>query len=334
MLVRLLPLRSRPPLPVYRNQSPSSRSSSYLRKHGSPRLDTLHRNIGRAKANCKPQSPLVPPGSHVGCAAGRPAPGQRDWAEVARRQARARTLPTAPQTVRPCPAGRRCQPRAAGGRPTAGSSGGLATARRPTLPAARCTGALAVASSVSFFHGGSVGGGVPCRHFTTAPPMPAFLSPTQGPTQQPVRATGRAQFMCRLILDTGRSLRGPSHCKLCVVSSLRRRLPPLALIAVGWSAHLVPGGVMLRQNRPKVVAWAVHEQAPARSIGEAGALGAFSGEGHLQGQPQKNVSPDRQRGKWGRCVGTPGRTSPAPLVGWRGSRGRRGAAHMLRYRAP
>ena len=30
LLVRLLPLRSRPPLPVYRNHSPSSLSSSYL----------------------------------------------------------------------------------------------------------------------------------------------------------------------------------------------------------------------------------------------------------------------------------------------------------------
>lgn len=30
LLVRLLPLKSRPPLPVYRNHSPSSRSSSYL----------------------------------------------------------------------------------------------------------------------------------------------------------------------------------------------------------------------------------------------------------------------------------------------------------------
>ena len=32
LLVRLLPLRSRPPLPVYRNHSPSSLSSSYLIK--------------------------------------------------------------------------------------------------------------------------------------------------------------------------------------------------------------------------------------------------------------------------------------------------------------
>ena len=40
LLVRLLPLRSRPPLPVYRNHSPSSLSSSYLHDqlvcHGRP----------------------------------------------------------------------------------------------------------------------------------------------------------------------------------------------------------------------------------------------------------------------------------------------------------
>ena len=39
LVTRLLPDRSRPPLPVYRNHSPSSRSSSYLH---SPESTTVY----------------------------------------------------------------------------------------------------------------------------------------------------------------------------------------------------------------------------------------------------------------------------------------------------
>ena len=59
LLVRLLPLRSRPPLPVYRNHSPSSLSSSYLQP------DSLSRGNASLEGqvacpNTRPHAPYKP----------------------------------------------------------------------------------------------------------------------------------------------------------------------------------------------------------------------------------------------------------------------------------
>jgi len=52
LLTRLLPDRSRPPLPVYRNHSPSSRSSSYLRAPAGGALWAADRSAPAGGALC------------------------------------------------------------------------------------------------------------------------------------------------------------------------------------------------------------------------------------------------------------------------------------------
>ena len=74
LLVRLLPLRSRPPLPVYRNHSPSSLSSSYLgqmqaRNENATVYDSWESNIcsGLYFAMCLPRIDVQHRASHIVC---------------------------------------------------------------------------------------------------------------------------------------------------------------------------------------------------------------------------------------------------------------------------